>query len=157
MHDFDFNSGDFHGTVFRNGIDSDGDGLNGRSGLLRVNNSKWRFIEPHVDSTIDFDDPFFNCPIGAPRLYVTGTFVLSNWRGDSIFAKIDNQDYCLDGSTESVTVTVVGGTGSFEGQTGTGSLSLPDDRVLDYELIDGLWPFPTVVFVNNGHFELDLD
>lgn len=155
--DFTHTSGDFHGTVFRNGIDSDGDNLNGRSGLLRVTNSKWRFLEAHVDSTIDFEDPFQGCDPGVPRLFVTGTVVFTNWWGDSVHAKIDDQNYCLDGSTETVTATVIGGTGDFEGQTGSGTLSLPDDRVLDIELVDGIWPFPTVVFVNDGHFELVLD
>lgn len=149
--------GAINGMVFQSGYDIDGDGSNGRGGTLWVHGSTFKRFQTHVDSWVDLNDPFQSCDPGVFRLFVAGDVALQSNNGENaLLGRIDEQSYCLDGSTESVTITIEQGTGLFEGATGNGTVSLPDDRVLSVNPVNGI-PFPSVVYVNNGSFSLDLD
>lgn len=150
-------TGAINGMVFQSGFDLDGDGSNGRGGTLWVHGSSFKRLQVHVDSWLDLADPFQGCDPGVFRLYVGGSFALQTNNGESsLLGFIDEQSYCLDGSTEFVTVTVAQGTGLFEGETGTGTFALPDDRILNTNP-QNMIPYPAVVYVNDGTFDITLD
>jgi hypothetical protein len=158
--------GDFNGTVFMNGHDSDGDGLNGRSGLLRVRHSKWRFMEINIDVTINFANPQGECPAGQTQLFPSGEIVLSDYSGDdALFLKIDEDTVACDGdSPEVITATigvydaisgnVLSGRGDYDNVSGDMVLTLPSDAVLRSGPAFGE---PVMVHVYDASFVIDYD
>lgn len=165
---FDDTSGNFFGTVVMNGHDSTSppDGLNGRSGLLRVTNSRFRYFETNIDVTIDFTNPQGDCPDGEIQLFPAGEIILSTRRGNgALFLKIDeDQSLCSGDSPEVLTATigvfdaitqqVLSGKGLYSDVSGTATFLLPSDAQLRSGPVAGE---PVVVYVHDGSFQIDFD
>lgn len=172
-----FITGDLSGTAVPINLDLPTDdlapdGRPGRSVDLRLYDAG-RFVKATavVDSNTDFTQG--DCAAGQVDLRVAGHVVFEDKRGNSLISHVvESQHLCLfaDGrcSDELVGLDVVGGSGAYEGRTGTGWISLPCDRVLR-DVSNTLWPdpaidFPLVVHVprypapgEHSHFELAID
>lgn len=159
-------SGNFFGSVFQNGIDADGDGLNGRSGTLRVRDSVFKYADVNIDVTINFANPQGNCPAGEIELFPSGEISLSTWSGDgALFLQIDPTKTICSGARPEVvhlnigvfdaqTQQVLPGKGTFANASGTARFYLPSDAQLRSGPVIGE---PQVVYVHDGSFEIDYD
>lgn len=141
-------TGSLFGMVTQNGIDLDGDGFNGRSGLLRARGSSLVYADVNVDATLAAEQ---TCPAGQVQITPSGQVAFSTLDGNSaVFAAVDPTTKLCLGATEVVKLTITGGRGAWNGATGVGSITLPDDVTLNSDAFGR----PRVVYVHDGAFEL---
>lgn len=141
-------AGSLFGMVSQNGIDLDGDGSAGRSGLLRSRGSVIAYVDANVDVRIA---PEQTCPGGALTLQPSGQAAFSTLNGESVvFAEVESTRLLCVGQPEVLRLTITGGRGAWDGATGTGTVRLPDDVVLNADVFGR----PRVVYVHDGGFEL---
>src|SRR5690606_32744581 len=108
--------GKLFGMVVQNGIDLDGDGSAGRSGMLRARDSVFTYVDVNLDVTTFFMQG--SCQPGEVELFATGQVAFSTLNGKHvIFAEIDpTVPVCYGlGAPEDVALVLVGGRGAFDG------------------------------------------
>lgn len=152
-----YDTGSFYGTVFQNSMELTGDDGLARSGLLRVRDSRFGYLEVNIDTGV-----VGACNDGSPLLFAEGEAVLTNYSGsDALFMVFDPTPFCAT-PPEVVTAFIVGGRGVFAGASGDVELTLPDDTVLRWSSEPimtplGMLPYPQVVYAHNGSFVVNLD
>lgn len=151
-------SGSMFGMVVQNNVDLDGDGANGRSGLLRARGLGLAYADVNLDSNVDLTDPQGVCDPGETQIHAQGQVVFSSLSGaNAIVAVIDpSVPTCFGLTAEEVGLVIVDGRGIYAGATGTGSVFLSDDIVLG---VDPNFPLsvPSIVYVHDGQYVLNLN